>query len=585
MLCNKLLLALPLPKSNYVLSLNNYSGISDLQILFRFHIDAKTNNGTITIPQKTGTNLLLDGRDAKIITTSYEFGSQHLLYSTSEIFTHFSQDSQDVMLVYAYEGEDGEFAITSSSDKISVNGTNAGVTSALNGTTLQINYQHPNGTTYINAAGQKGKDVLLVVAGYDAATKWWAPVTSSGKTVMIQGPYLVRSAEIQGTRLAFTGDTESTTSIEIVASKEIRSVTWNGINISVKRTSYGTLTGKISGPVKINLPDLTKSTWKYSPASPETNTTFDDSKWVNADHMTTNNPKLTPTTLPVLYADDYGYHFGSLWFRGSFNATSEITGLSVNATMGSGSAWVAWLNGQYLGGITQDSYTFKLNSSDLQSGKENVLSLLMWTTGHEEEGSNGDEFKTPRGFSGVALEGAENTTITWKVQGNLGGEHIVDTTRGPYNEGGLYGERNGWHLPGYPDNGWKSVSLPESTPRSGVSWYRTTFELNIPKEHDVPLGIKFHNSTSERYRSLLFINGWQFGKYANDLGPQSLYYVPEGILNHNGQNTIAVGVIAIDESVSLASITIETYGALRSAKPPVSLVESPTYSQLKSHYH
>jgi hypothetical protein len=250
---------------------------------------------------------LLNGRDAKIITTSYDFGSQHLLYSTSEVFTHFSQDSQDVILVYAYEGEDGEFAITSSSDKITVNGTDASVTSALSGTTLQINYQHPNGTTYINAAGQNGTDVLLVVAGYDAATKWWAPLTSSGQTVMVQGPYLVRSAEIQGSRLVLTGDTDATTSIEIVAPKGIKSVTWNGINVSVKRTSYGTLTGKISGPnANISLPDLTKATWKYSPASPETNTTFDDSKWVAANHMTTTNPVLTPTTLPVLYADDYG---------------------------------------------------------------------------------------------------------------------------------------------------------------------------------------------------------------------------------------------------------------------------------------
>jgi hypothetical protein len=69
------------------------------------------------------------------------------------------------------------------------------------------------------------------------------------------------------------------------------------------------------------------------------------------------------------------------------------------------------------------------------------------------------------------------------------------------------------------------------------------------------------------------------------LGPQTLYYVPEGILNHNGENTIAIGVIAIDESVSLAGITIEPYGALLSAKPTVELVKSPTYSELKSHYH
>jgi hypothetical protein len=84
--------------------------------------------------------------------------------------------------------------------------------------------------------------------------------------------------------------------------------------------------------------------------------------------------------------------------------------------MGTGSAWVAWLNGEYLGGMTESSYNFKLNSSVLQVGKENVISLLMWTTGHDETGEN-DQYKSPRGFSGVALEGAENTTISWKVQG------------------------------------------------------------------------------------------------------------------------------------------------------------------------
>jgi beta-galactosidase GanA len=71
----------------------------------------------------------------------------------------------------------------------------------------------------------------------------------------------------------------------------------------------------------------------------------------------------------------------------------------------------------------------------------------------------------------------------------------------------------GWHLPGYPDQKWKQVSLPD-TKRSGVSWYRTTFDLNIPKNHDVPLGIRFKESSStERLRALLFINGWQFGKF------------------------------------------------------------------------
>jgi beta-galactosidase len=214
--------------------------------------------------------------------------------------------------------------------------------------------------------------------------------------------------------------------------------------------------------------------------------------------------------------------------------------------MGAGSAWVAWLNGQYLGGETGNGQTFKFNQSLIDTSKENVLSLLMWTTGHEEDWNNNDQYKTPRGYTGVTLVGGNNATISWKVQGkvdfsiyyesnsavmtfsshdlivhfnyigNLGGEDIVDTVRGTLNEGGLYGERMGWHLPGYPDHSWQQVSVPETKQRPGVSWYRTTFDLNIPKNHDVPLGIRFTDNKSERYRALLFINGWQFGKYGKE---------------------------------------------------------------------
>lgn len=92
--------------------------------------------------------------------------------------------------------------------------------------------------------------------------------------------------------------------------------------------------------------------------------------------------------------------------------------MAINATMGAGSAWVAWLNGQYLGGVTENSKDFSFNSSLIQKSKENVLSLLLWTTGHEEDWNNDDQYKTPRGFTEVSLKGADNITISWKVQGN-----------------------------------------------------------------------------------------------------------------------------------------------------------------------
>jgi Beta-galactosidase jelly roll domain len=69
---------------------------------------------------------------------------------------------------------------------------------------------------------------------------------------------------------------------------------------------------------------------------------------------------------------------------------------------------------------------------------------------------------------------------------------------------------------------------------------------------------------------------------ANDLGPQTLFYLPEGLLNHNGKNTIAIGVIAVDEEVTLGEVTLKPYGKLLSSKPIVGMVESPSYSERES---
>lgn len=60
-----------------------------------------------------------------------------------------------------------------------------------------------------------------------------------------------------------------------------------------------------------------------------------------------------------------------------------------------------------------------------------------------------------------------------------GAENTPDTFRGYLNEGGLYAERVGAHLPGFPDTTW-----PSGTPLSGggvagagINFYRTTFDL------------------------------------------------------------------------------------------------------------
>jgi beta-galactosidase GanA len=135
--------------------------------------------------------------------------------------------------------------------------------------------------------------------------------------------------------------------------------------------------------------------------------------------------------------------------------------------------------------------------------------------------------------------------IEWRLQGNKGGEQIADLVRGPMNNGGLYGEREGWYLPGKLD-GWQDARQTDAPPAPGTYWLRTQFRLDLPKGHDVQLGLAFGDTTTPRSdrenRALIFVNGWNMGQFIAHIGPQRTFVIPPGILNPNGENTIALAV-------------------------------------------
>ncbi len=95
-----------------------------------------------------------------------------------------------------------------------------------------------------------------------------------------------------------------------------------------------------------------------------------------------------------------------------------------------------------------------------------------------------------------------------------------DKTRGVFNEGGLYGERKGWHLPGFDTSSWESRDLSHGLPKSaaGVGFFVTTFDLHIPEGLDVPMSFNFNEPLGQPYRAYLFVNGWMMGKRVGNLG-------------------------------------------------------------------
>jgi len=66
------------------------------------------------------------------------------------------------------------------------------------------------------------------------------------------------------------------------------------------------------------------------------------------------------------------------------------------------------------------------------------------------------------------------------------------------------------------------------------------------------LGLTISDDPSRQYRALLFVNGWQVGDYVNYKGPQHSFPVPNGILNPDGTNSIAIAVWNLDGSTGRA---------------------------------
>ena len=104
---------------------------------------------------------------------------------------------------------------------------------------------------------------------------------------------------------------------------------------------------------------------------------------------------------------------------------------------------------------------------------------------------------------------------------------FLDKVRGVLNEGGLFGERQGWHLPGFDVSKWQTRDLTAGLPNSqaGVGVFVTTFSLNYPKGVDVQMSFVFDDNvgdTGAPYRAYLYVNGWMMGKRVANLGCASV---------------------------------------------------------------
>jgi Beta-galactosidase jelly roll domain/Beta-galactosidase, domain 3 len=357
--------------------------------------------------------------------------------------------------------------------------------------------------------------------------------------VIVEAGYLVRSVDIEGTALHINGDLNATVPIKVIgAPSSVKDLHFNSVKLDF---TIDPVTGEWSSTLEytapiINLPNLSTLDWKYLDDLPEIQSSYDDSAWTNADLTTSNNPTLleTPTSL---YGSDYGYNVGVLIFRGHFVANGQESSFWVYTQGGSAYGTSAWIGSTYIeswpgidaSAANNNTYTLP----NLVAGKSYVFTIVVDNNGLDENWVVGpDEMKDPRGILGYELSGHAQSDISWKLTGNLGGESYVDKVRGPLNEGGLYAERQGFTQPYPPNLNWAAGNPLTGISTAGIAFYQADFSLDLPNNYDIPLTFNFGNTTingaTADYRAQLWVNGYQFGKYTNNIGPQSSFPVPQG---------------------------------------------------------
>jgi beta-galactosidase GanA len=524
------------------------------------------------VPQ-SGT-ITLDGQDSRLLVADYRFGGQDLVYSTSELMTQATIGGQATALLYDPQGTDGETVLHYAS-KPTVTVLNGAVTTTWDPSrdNLRLDYVH-GGLAEVRIAGGGVPPLLLLIADTNTAEDFW-PVTTAAGPVLVEGGYLVRTAAVRGDTLELTGDTSEAGPLTVWAPAGVRSVTWDGTPVQVTTARDGSLRGTIPGPAPVTLPALTN--WKFAAEAPEAQPDFNDSGWTLADHPVSN---VSSPGTPVLYASDYGYGHGFVWYRGHFIATGTEAGVTLTADgIYPTGAYSVWLNGVFLGSgaaAGPQTQTFTFPAGTIKPGQDNVIAVLVENTGNPE-GPSGEK----AGLYSASLVGS-SAPVTWRLMGDPGGTTLQDPVRGIMNASGLYGADNGWDLPGYPDENWQDVTLPDSWSSRGVppgiGWYRTAFSLSLPKDSYVPVDVQIGSASgtgTADYRAFIYVNGWLIGRYVNNVGPQHQFYVPAGILNDRGCNTLAIAVWGLDASgggldqVSLVAAGNQAGGV------PVSMVPSP----------
>jgi beta-galactosidase len=259
-------------------------------------------------------------------------------------------------------------------------------------------------------------------------------------------------------------------------------------------------------PPKVTLPRFTS--WRIHSASPEVSPTYDDSDWrAVAAHE-------------ALDMDSLGISKGIAWYRGHYTGRMSSLRLAIRHHA------AIYVNGRFVQSLDayhaesgdddhepeyEDPVTVDL-PMDIQTDGDNTLAIAVESLGHNK-GFFGNE-RWPRGILSVEADRA----IAWRIRA------------------GVWGEAEGVAQPHYDDQAWATAPNLAAMPDSDMVWTRARLSLNLPGNAWVPIGLYLEGVADKVH---VYVNGVLTARDWR-VCPQRLFYLPEGILNHHGENVITL---------------------------------------------
>ncbi len=586
-------------------------------------------DGTISwkrIPQKEGTTLALHGRDAIMLTADKQVGGHELYYTTSQMFgAMLNSAGGSLQYLTGTRGDSGETVLHyTTQPQVSAP---EGVEQTWDATTgqLRLNYSYSASPQQIIIKDGDKVLSLRIIDRTTAQTTWLLDGTRNGKlsSVAVEGVELARTAKFTGKdTLQLTGSVSAESNVRVIAPAGINHVGFNGgslnpasatgsagnagaakftgtagaaasaakaatgTNSATGTGDVGVFTGKVPGPAAVASQQLSfvKST-DYA----EAKATYDDSKWKVAADTQAANPRFQGPgeySHTVLDSNHYGFYEGSVWYRGTFTATKADPYLYLQGNGGSGvpsqgknpAFMQVWVNGVYAGAYDAAGNWAKVNvpAGTVKSGDKVTVAVLVNNLGQNLDWSDDGLSKQNRGLFDVAIEGS---TATWKIHGadaDFAAKAATNPSGTLYNNGGLGGEKAGFHMPGFDDSKWAKADNLHS--QAGVTWYRARVKLNLPANQDTAFRLDINSSRfsslGDRAQATLFVNGWNTGVYIGDRGPQTSFTIPAGFLNPNGENVISIAVAAKEDGMGPDSVTLRAVHS--TTKPALGSTPAPT---------